>query len=193
MTHVDRDAMPTVYQPAEDSRLLAESVVDRVDADEVVLEVGSGSGYVAERVAEATGARVVGSDVNPDACRATRDRGVEAVRADLTAPFVAGAVDVVLFNPPYLPTPPGHEWDDPLEDALSGGEDGRRVIRPFLDDVGRVLGPEGRVYLLVSSLTDVEAVSGLAAEAGLSTRDVAEESFPFERLVCLELLTGMNE
>lgn len=187
MTLRDRREMPTVYEPAEDSRLLADAAVDRVGDDELVLEVGVGSGYVAERVAEETGARVVGSDVNPDACAAARDRGVETVRADLLDPFAAGSVDVVLCNPPYLPTPPEREWDDPLEHALSGGEDGRRVVRPFLADVGRVLRDGGRGYLLISTLTGVEEVADLAAEAGLDARRIAEEAFPFERLLVLEI------
>ncbi|MFT4903825.1 MAG: release factor glutamine methyltransferase, partial [Natronomonas sp.] len=182
--------MPTVYEPAEDSRLLAESVIDRIDTGERVLEVGVGSGYVAARVAAETGAEVIGCDINPEACAAAREEGIEAVRSNLVDPFAADSIDVVLFNPPYLPTPPEQEWDDPLEHALSGGESGRRVIRPFLDDVGRVLRPSGRVYLLVSTLTDIEAVSELAADAGLNTREIAEESFPFERLVVLEITHG---
>ena len=187
MTLEDRREMPTVYEAAEDSRLLAETAVDRVDGDERVLEVGVGSGYVARRVAEETGARVVGCDVNPDACAAAREEDIEAVRANLVDPFAADSFDAVLFNPPYLPTPPEREWDDPLEHALSGGADGRRVVRPFLADVGRVLRPDGRVLLLVSSLTDVDAVSELAADAGLTAREVAAEKFPWERLVVLEI------
>ena len=187
MTLEDRREMPTVYEAAEDSRLLADAAVERVDGDERVLEVGVGSGYVARRLREATGARVVGTDVNPDACAAAREEGVEALRANLADPFAAASFEVVLCNPPYLPTPPEREWDDPLEDALSGGEDGRRVVRPFLADVGRVLAPAGRGYLLVSSLTGLEAVAELAADAGLEVEEVAEESFPFERLVVLEI------
>ena len=187
MTPSDRREMPTVYEPAEDSRLLAETAADEVDAGEFVLEVGVGSGYVSATVRDEAGARVVGSDVNPDACAATRDAGVEAVRADLLAPFVDDAFDVVLFNPPYLPTPPEMEWDDPLEHALSGGPDGRRLVRPFLENVGRVLRPGGRGFLLVSSLTDVDAVTELATAAGLTASERAEESFPFERLVVLAI------
>ncbi|PSP41603.1 methyltransferase [Halobacteriales archaeon QH_10_70_21] len=187
MTPSDRREMPTVYEPAEDSRLLAETAADELDAGESVLEVGVGSGYVAAAVRDETGARVVGSDINPDACEAARDAGVAAVRANLLDPFADGRFDAVLFNPPYLPTPPDREWDDPLEHALSGGEDGRRLVRPFLRDVGRVLRPTGRAYLLVSSLTGLEAVDDLAREAGLATRELADESFPFERLVVLEI------
>ena len=183
----------TVYQPAEDSRLLAATAADSIDSDALVLDVGTGSGYVAARIREATGVRVIGSDINPEACRQTRERGVPAVRGNLTDPFGADTFDWVLFNPPYLPTPPEREWDDPLEHALSGGEDGRRVIRPFLADVARVLAPGGGVLLLVSSLTDIEAVTDLAADAGLTSREVAEEAFPFERLVVLKLLLDIRE
>lgn len=182
-----RESMPTVYEPAEDSRLLADAAVDRVDPGERVLEVGVGSGYVAARLAEEAGADVLGCDINPEACRRARAEGIETVRADLADPFARDSFDVVLFNPPYLPTPPEAEWDDPLEHALSGGEDGRRLVRPFLSDLGRVLRGGGRGYLLVSSLTDIEAVGELAADAGLRTAETAGESFPFERLVVLEI------
>jgi release factor glutamine methyltransferase len=183
-----RDAETPVYQPAEDSRLLASVVVDHVDADERVLEVGTGSGYVAETVAAETGARVVGSDVNPHACEQARERGVEAVRADLVAPFRDAAFDAVLFNPPYLPTDPETERDDWMERALSGGESGRAVIEPFLDVVGRVLAPDGRAFLLVSSLTGVDEVVERAAANGFSAVALRDESFPFETLTVLKLL-----
>lgn len=186
MKLADRRGMATVYEPAEDSRLLAETAIERVGGGRI-LEVGVGSGYVAARIATETDASVVGCDINPEACARARAEGVEAVRSNLTHPFEADSFDVVVFNPPYLPTPPEREWDDPLEHALSGGEDGRRIVRPFLADVGRVLRTDGRIYLLVSSLTDVDAVSELAADAGLQTREIASESFPFERLVVLEI------
>ncbi|WP_253736695.1 HemK2/MTQ2 family protein methyltransferase [Halohasta salina] len=182
-----RGVDPEVYQPAEDSGLLAEAAVDSLSAPEVVLEVGTGSGWVAEQVHAATGARVVGSDLNPHACRQARDRGVEAVRADLLGPFADGAFDAVLFNPPYLPTDPDNEWDDWMEHALSGGEDGRRLIGPFLQDVGRVLAPGGEVYLLVSSLTGYDIVVDLAERAGFSVDEVRQESYPFEVLSILRL------
>ena len=176
-----------VYQPAEDSALLARAAIDDMASPECVLEVGTGSGWVAEQVAGETGARVVGSDLNPHACRQASERGVESARADLIAPFAANSVDVVLFNPPYLPTDPDNEWGDWMEHALSGGEDGRRLIVPFLDDVGRVLTAEGVVYLLVSSLTGYEIVVDLAEEAGFETGEVAQESYPFEVLSVLRL------
>ena len=194
----DRRGIETeVYQPAEDSALLAGAGVDCVAADHRVLEVGTGSGWVADRVAEETGARVVASDLNPAACRRARERAVAArrdgrpgydvVRGDLVAPFRAEAFDAVLFNPPYLPTDPEAEWDDWMERALSGGEDGRAAVDPFLADVGRVLAPGGAVLLLVSTLTDPDAVREQARAHGLAATEVASESHPFEQLLVLRL------
>jgi release factor glutamine methyltransferase len=175
-----------VYQPAEDSGLLARAAVE-YPVSGTVLEVGTGSGWVAQQVSEKTDARVLGSDINPHACRQARERGLEAVRANLLAPFHDGAFDAVLFNPPYLPTDPDNEWDDWMEHALSGGESGRELIDPFLDTVGRVLAPDGVVLLLVSSLTGYDAVVERAESNGFTVETVVQESYPFETLTVLAL------
>jgi release factor glutamine methyltransferase len=181
-----------VYGPAEDSGLLAAAAAAEVTADDRVLEVGVGSGWVAERVGAATGARVIGIDVDADACRAARGRGVETVRGDLVGPVAGAAFDAVLFNPPYLPIDPETAAGDPLLGALSGGATGRAVIEPFLDGVGRVLAPGGRVLLVVSSLTGREAVAAYARERGFEPAVVREERYPFERLVVLRLARRDN-
>ncbi len=182
-----RGVETSVYRPAEDSALLASVAVAGVDDDWRVLEVGTGSGWVAEAVRDQTGAEVVASDVNPHACRRARDRGLPAVRADLVDPFRDGAFDAVLFNPPYLPTDPDNEWDDWMEAALSGGESGREIIDPFLDDVGRVLASGGVVFLLVSSLTGFDAVVERAEDEGFEVDTERRESYPFETLSVVRL------
>ena len=69
---MDRD-VPEVYQPAEDSLLLAETATERVGGDDTVLEVGVGSGFVAERVrSEVTVIGVGGVFTAADAYRKLR-------------------------------------------------------------------------------------------------------------------------
>ncbi len=183
----DQRGVETVYQPAEDSHLLAETLLPYVDAEDRVLDAGTGSGFVARTVADEAGGRIVGSDLNPHACRQAREAGVPVVCANLLDPFRAGSFDVVAFNPPYLPTGEDREWDDWMETALSGGESGREVIEPFLEDLRRVLKPDGDAFVLVSSLTGVDAVRDLARTNGLTTMEAASESHSFERLVVLHL------
>lgn len=176
-----------VYGASDDSALLADAAIETVESDWRVLEVGTGSGYVGERVATETGADLVATDLNPHACGLARERGLPVVRADLVGPFPDDAFDAVLFNPPYLPTPDDGPWDDWMEVALSGGEDGRRVVAPFVADVGRVLAPDGVALLLASSVTGLDAIRDLAASAGFSVETAAETSFSYERLVVLAL------
>jgi release factor glutamine methyltransferase len=196
MTEDDRPELATqrdietVYQPAEDSALLAETVLEYVDGDDRVLDVGTGSGYVADRIGTETGASVVGVDVNPDACEQAFGAGVPVVRGDLLAPFQAGSFDVVCCNPPYLPTPPEDEWDDLMEDALSGGKDGRAVVDPFLAGVGRVLAADGEAFLLISTLTGPEEVRETASETGLAVGQVRAESQPFEKLLVFRITSA---
>lgn len=179
-----------VYEPAEDSAILAgEVVADLADATpELVLDVGTGSGYVGARLAADTGARVVGVDVNPAAGRRAREAGLEAVLGDLTTPFRADVFDAVVFNPPYLPAMAAAEWDDWFEVAVTGGETGRELVERFLDGVGRVLVPDGTVYLLVSSLTGVDAVAEYASNRGFSAVASADTTFPGETLTVLKLV-----
>lgn len=179
-----------VYQPAEDSALLAGEAVEdlRDTAPARILDVGAGSGYVGARLIEATGAQVVGVDLNPDACRQARDSGLSVVRGDLVEPFDGGAFDVVTFNPPYLPTLDEADWDDWFDVAITGGETGREIIDRFVASVGRVLAPGGVVYVLVSSCTDVDAVVDHAVEHGFSAIAVADATFPGETLTVLKLV-----
>ncbi|WP_262176376.1 HemK2/MTQ2 family protein methyltransferase [Haloarcula laminariae] len=180
----DQRGVETVYQPAEDSDLLARTAVERVTPGDRALDVGTGSGYVAAKLAEA-GADATGVDLSPLACREAVDNGVPVVRGDLVAPFRDDAFDLVTFNPPYLPTPAEAEWDDWMEAALSGGEDGRRLVDPFLESVGRVLAGGGEALLLVSSLTDPDAVRAYAREQGFESEMLATEKHPYEALVVL--------
>jgi len=180
----DQRGVETVYQPAEDSDLLARTAARRVATGDRILDVGTGSGYVAATLAEA-GADAVGVDLSPLACREAAANGVAVVRGDLLGPFRDDAFDLVAFNPPYLPTPEDAEWNDWMEHALSGGEDGRRLVDPFLESVGRVLAPDGEVLLLISSLTDPDAVRDHARKHGFASERVATENHPYEALVVL--------
>jgi|AntRauTorcE11898_2_1112593.scaffolds.fasta_scaffold02610_5 release factor glutamine methyltransferase len=173
-----------VYQPAEDSGLLADAAEEFARGR--TLEVGTGSGWVAEQTAPHV-SKMIAADVNPHACQQARERGIDTVRTNLLDAFADGSFETVLFNPPYLPTDPENEWDDWMEQALSGGESGRELIEPFLADLGRVLAPGGQALLLVSSLAGYEEVETLARDAGFVPEEVRQESYPFETLSILRL------
>jgi len=144
-----------VYDPEADTYLLLEIALQEIRPGDRVLEIGTGSGYIAGALSGI--ADVIATDINPHAVYSAKQRGVEVARTDL-ARGLRGPFDLVIFNPPYLPTPDEEKMDDWLEYALDGGTDGRVVIERFANEVGCVLAPGGRVLLLISSLTGIEAV-----------------------------------
>lgn len=146
-----------VYPPREDTALLLHALDVHPSSRRRgrLLEVGTGSGAVALHAAE-LGFRVVASDINPHALRAldlaARAAGVllAPVRADLLRGL--RRFDLILFNPPYLPTPPGaRDPDRWVNAALDGGPDGFDVTARFLSELPSHLNPRGAAYLVVSS------------------------------------------
>ncbi|EFX03919.1 n-glutamine methyltransferase mtq2 [Grosmannia clavigera kw1407] len=175
----------------------------------LVVEVGSGSGVVLAFVA-AQAAHLFGRDghvmsmavdVNAFACRATaetvrramREEGDEekteragvsflgAVRADLVSGLRPGQVDVLLFNPPYVPSPelpglPKEEEEDGMKNtsknssltfardchllalACDGGRDGMETTDRLLAALPVVLATRGCAYVLLCAQNRPEAV-----------------------------------
>lgn len=159
-----------VYEPAEDSFALVDALALALAAataantlPRVALEVGCGSGFVSAAVAAALsdpksayaveGARVYATDCNPAACAATRAllaAHAPAAAADVRecdlegalATELRGAVDLLVFNPPYVPSPEDEVGGPRIEAAWAGGERGRVVIDRLLPRVANLLSGE---------------------------------------------------
>ncbi len=186
------DVNDDVYEPAEDSFLFAENL--RVTAGELVLDLGTGSGILAV-VAAKTAGRVVAVDLNPYAIRCAKENAklngvcdrVDFFQGDLFTAFSDGVqFDLVLFNAPYLPSEAGEEatW---IGRAWAGGADGRAVVDEFIAQVPVYLKPDGRVLLMQSTLTGVEATIQAFDKQNLKAAVVAEQQLPFfETLTLIE-------
>ncbi|KAK1442855.1 methyltransferase n6amt1 like protein [Babesia gibsoni] len=77
-----------------------------------------------------------------------------------------GMVDLIMFNPPYVPS---SEEEPPYEDidaAWNGGFMGRDVIDRFIRSVGDYLSQDGIVYLLVEKRNDVPDVFNMLRDHG---------------------------
>ena len=143
-----------VFTPRPETELLAGWGIEHVTPGATVVDLCSGTGAIALSVAgEARPGRVVAVERSPAALKFLRRNAsayprVEIVEGDVTDPDLlaelAGLVDVVLCNPPYVPdgtsVPPEVARHDPAE-AVFGGPDGLAVIRPVIGLAGRLLKP----------------------------------------------------
>jgi len=176
---------PGVYDPAEDSYLLLEVVEKVITPGTKVLEIGTGSGLIAINLAS-SGAEVYATDIDITACRCARANAslngvnLDVIRADLFN-GIRGRFEMILFNPPYLPL----EGDDADHPAWSGGVKGCEVATRFLRDAKHYLAPEGKGFLVFSSLGGVDEVLRVLQDY-YQWRVVAEKRFDFERVFVIE-------
>ncbi len=164
-----------VYLPEADTYLLLAVARNEIHGNERILEVGTGSGEIAFFLQGMVSCTVIATDINPYATRAAKIRGLEVIRTDICR-GICSLFDLIICNPPYLPTQPEERIDDWLEYALDGGPDGLLFIRRFLAEISCNLSGDGKILILISSLCGVNACEELFTDAGFSFMMVAEEN-----------------
>jgi release factor glutamine methyltransferase len=174
-----------VYRPAEDTYLLLRAALQEARVQDTVIEVGCGSALISRELS-ANVKSLLATDISPHAVRAAKEAGVDVVRADLLC-GIKGRFDLILFNPPYLPTQEDERTGGWINYALDGGPSGSNTINRFLEQLRHHLTAGGRALLLISSLTGIEEVKEKASKERLEAREVASEGCFFERLHVLRI------
>jgi release factor glutamine methyltransferase len=155
--HVRLEVGPGVFTPRPETELLAGWAVEAATAIEapVVVDLCTGSGAIAKSVAhEVPHARVHAVELDEPAYRwAGRNlagTGVDLRQGDFATAFddLAGTVDVVVCNPPYVPleawesvAPEARDHDPHV--ALFSGADGLDAIRVLSARAAVLLRPGG--------------------------------------------------
>ena len=173
-----------IYEPAEDSELLLEAALKEVRPEDEVIEIGAGSGFVAERIAGKC-RWVVVTDISPYAVKVLREKGLDAVRTDI-ARGIRKKFTLVLFNPPYLELEDEVRREDWLDVAIDGGKGGVEVISRFLDSLPEIMDENGRAILIVSSQNEPQ-IYKLLEEKKISYEVVGKKELFFETLYALKL------
>ena len=180
-----------VYEPAEDSFLLAENM--KVTKEDIVLDMGTGCGILAILAAQKT-KKVMAIDINPYAIEcATKNAEINCINekiefriGDLFQPTrLSEKFSVILFNSPYLPSEQDEEksW---IGKAWAGGLNGRKVIDRFIINSPKVLTENGKILLIQSSLSDIDKTLEMFSEKKLLARVIAKVKVPFEDIVLVE-------
>jgi release factor glutamine methyltransferase len=172
--------IPGVFRPHSDSLQLAERVRrERFGPGSRALDLCTGSGVLALAAAQAGAAEVFAVDVSRRAVLAARLNAlinglrVRALRGDLFAAVGDRRFDLIVSNPPYVPTPEGELPKRGPARAWEGGSDGRALIERICAAAPRHLRPGG-VLLLVHSAFCGEADTLAALAAGGLEAEVVE-------------------
>jgi release factor glutamine methyltransferase len=170
---------PGVFVPRPETEVMVGQVIDHLRAgppDPLVVDLCTGSGAIALSIAtEVPGARVHAVEVDQAAHDwAARNLAGSCVVLHLAdartaLPELAGTVDVVISNPPYIPL---QAWEsvssevrdhDPPAALWGGGEDGLDLIRAVEARAGLLLRPDG---LVAVEHADVQGAGVVAVFSG---------------------------
>ncbi|MBI5391580.1 methyltransferase [Candidatus Woesearchaeota archaeon] len=165
-----------MYEPAEDSWLILNQIGNYVKPGMKVLDMGTGSGILAEEVKYYT-KDILAVDINPEAVEHVQSLGIEAIESDLFE-NVEGKFDIILFNPPYLPEDPDEPEDSKL--MTTGGIEGNEILTRFFKLAKQFLKQDGKVLFVCSTLTgDVEE---MLRKTGFKAKIIETEKVFFEEL-----------
>lgn len=171
----------SVYQPAEDSQILAAAVEKYAFGS--VLDMGTGSGIQAITAAKKRNVKsVVAADINDGALKyaaaaAKKEKAhVKFVKSSLFV-NIKGKFDTIIFNPPYLPQDRGI-----VDGAIYGGKHGYETLERFLNSCSRHLNVNGIILIVFSSRTNKQKVDEAIEINCLEFEELEQKYLFFETL-----------
>ena len=191
--HVTVRVSPDALVPRPETEILAEWALELLPATPapLVIDLGTGTGCIACAIAwERRDADVIALEVSPRAAAIARDNvaalgltgRVTVDVSDLFAALGPRRADVIVANPPYLPTDliptlsPEVTQHDPRV-ALDGGPDGLTVIRRLVAEAPARLQSGGALVMETLGGEQARAVVALLTAAGFvevgTRRDLA--------------------
>jgi release factor glutamine methyltransferase len=191
---------PAVLIPRHDTEVLVEEIVKRAAPASRILDIGVGSGCIAVALVKSLPqAEVWGVDKSPEALvLAERNAVQHGVRVtlfegSLFEPFPGQRFDLVVSNPPYIPTGDLENLQPEVRDfeprsALDGGADGLDFYRLIIPAAPGYLSPGGWL-LFEAGIDQAGAVLALFEATGrFGEFFTAKDSGGIERVVGGRLL-----
>uniref|UniRef100_A0A1B0CPT4 Methyltransferase HEMK2 n=1 Tax=Lutzomyia longipalpis TaxID=7200 RepID=A0A1B0CPT4_LUTLO len=202
-----------VYEAAEDSFLLLDALEEdliQIRAQKPILcvEIGSGSGVIITALAKSlsSSAHCIAIDINQHACKATKRTSqangatVDVIAMDLLSSFRANSIDLLIFNPPYVPTEENEADSEDqatfagcLAKSWAGGVDGCATVRRLLPSLGEKLSQSAAFYLLLLRENKPREMLKTFHEMGFTGSIVKERRIRGEYLYILKIKARMFE
>ncbi len=186
-----------VYEPAEDSFLAAETIIEELkefDGSVRVADIGCGSGILGLVAGTNSNVeKVVFGDISDEAlklCQKNIDRNLMLIRADCTVKKsnlfsdINGNFDMIIFNAPYLPD----NDDSKMTSTWYGGKTGIELSVEFLRQAVNHLNDSARIIMVESSFGDIEALNKEISELGLCICREKRQHISFEDIIVMVLM-----
>ena len=206
LSHFTRNDYNQIYEPDADSFLLLDALELKLNEilkqkPLMILEFGSGSGLAITFVAKhfcLTPCLLFAIDINPCACYSTKrtfqqnnlhlKHYLDIIQCNLADPFVdrlSSKIDLILFNPPYVPTET-LDVKDVIERAYSGGKQGIEIIEKAIEQASRLLSSEGLFFMVALEENNFDTLKELANQFGLSIDIILKRRTLIERLFVVQ-------
>jgi release factor glutamine methyltransferase len=170
--------LPGVFGPISDAWMLSDALRrERIAENARVLDLCSGSGVLAIRAAQ-LGASATAIDVSLMAVTAVKLNArlnrmrVDVRRGELFASVEGEAFEIIVCNPPYVPSAEPSVPDRGPARAWAAGSDGRLVIDRICGTAAGHLQPGGALLMVHSSLIGEEETTRRLVAGGMQSADV---------------------
>ena len=183
-----------IYMPSAASMITAKNLRELEGSE--VLDLGTGSGFLAIIASKLGAKKVIATDISRRALKDAEENAalnnvdnIEFRLGSLYEPVNGEKFDVIISNPPMTPSPrqlPAYTW---------GGPDGRRVLEPVIAEAPSHLRERGRLIIPVVSLVGIGRVYRLLINAGLRPRvlDYATYRFGKTLLDLMDYIAGLPD
>ena len=186
---------PRVLIPRPETELLCIWALDILKdySDPSVLDLCCGSGCIGLSLKAASPEiRVTLSDISADALDVAAENmrrlslAVELHQGDLLEGFLPGSFDLIVCNPPYIPTADCAVLQEEVlfepRNALDGGADGLDLYRRLIASAAGVLVPGGALMMELG-IHETDPVSALLSASGYLGIQVRKDLNGIERMI----------
>lgn len=147
-----------------------------------VLDLGTGTGFLAVLAAKRGAKRVVATDVLESCVECAKENAglnnvescVHVKKGSLFAPVKGQKFDVIFANVPIMPAPPGKRARDPMSVGRDGGPDGREILFKVIKQAAKYMRHGGSLYFSHFDFVDVRETLAFMRRHGLNPRIVAK-------------------
>ena len=208
-----------VYPPSDDTYLildyfkkrLTNEYFDGLDIETIknIVDIGTGTGIIAIFLQLLTKKyikfkpKIYASDTLQDSIDCAKinqglnniDNQITLIKSNLFDSFpeaLKQAFDIIIFNPPYLPSSELVEQEEkkaPIDHSWNGGTNGYEVFTNFLKDVKEFMHPKGcSIYYISSSRVDLMDLNSIIEKNGFTNIILDKKHVFFEDIILNKLI-----